>query len=164
MHGCIVALLIFAALAVMVLLGGGFVLWRAWKTPDGQRMAKIVGDTAKLTYGGLSAPGAKEVRRAGRCEQSFVMTPEAVATLGNDLRDGGLTDGGVAVPTARTPAMVLCQVSIFITPPTCESLAEVYAAAAHPKAPFVVTVQKTGSLSPVCTQTFDRHGSPLTPN
>ena len=157
--GCLIAVLIVLGCGVVAVIGCGFLAWRLASSTDGQRVVKMVGDSASIMYRAQSAPGAKEVRRAGNCDQAFVLTAADVAKLANDARN--LADGGVDADSESAPGLVTCQVGVFWTPPTCDLLARTYADAAHPAGRFVIEVKKAGGLQSVCQVTFERDGSRL---
>jgi hypothetical protein len=150
MSGCVIALVVVAAVAVLVVAVGIYVLWRAVSTPEGKRVAKIVGDTAQIMFKAQSAAGASEVRRKGRCEQAYVITGEDMGKLGADFSDA-------ASPTGR--ALVMCQVTFLMEPPSCEELARTYADTVHPPKRFDVIVKKASGTKTVCQETFERDGT-----
>jgi hypothetical protein len=150
LSGCVIALLIFAACGCVVVIGGLVALWHASRTPTGQRVAKIVGDTASIMYRAQSAPGAKEVRKAGNCDQAFVIAGDDMAKITKDVSDAD---------AKHVPALITCQVGVFWSPPTCELLAETYVAAVHPKSRFMVNVKKVGAIGDVCRTVFEADGT-----
>jgi hypothetical protein len=150
LSGCVIALLIFAACGCVVVIGTVIAVWHASRTPTGQRVAKIMGDTASIMYRAQSAPGAKEVRKAGNCDQAFVITGDDMAKITKDVSDAD---------AKHVPALITCQVGVFWSPPTCELIAETYVAAVHPAGGFMVNVKKVGAIDDVCRTVFEADGT-----
>jgi hypothetical protein len=151
LSGCVIALLILAACGCVVVLGTVIVLWHVSRTPTGQRVAKIAIDTASIMYRAQSAPGAKEVRKAGNCDQAFVISGDEMAKITKDVSDAD---------ARHVPTLVTCQVGVFWSPPTCELIAETYVAAVHPTGRFMVNVKKVGAIDNVCQTAFEADGTP----
>jgi hypothetical protein len=152
MHGCLIALLVMLGCGIAGTVIVAIVAYRFASTPTGQRVVHLVSDSAKIMYKAQSAPGASEVRKAGNCDQAFVVAGDDVATLARDATDSGVR---------HAPILVTCQVGVFWEAPACELLARTYVDAAHPKQRFVVNVKKTGSLGSACQETFEADGSPV---
>jgi hypothetical protein len=161
MSGCLIALMVFGGVAFVGLLLFAIGMWRALSTPEGQKIVKLVGNTAKLMEEAQNAPGAHEVAKKGRCQQALVVDVQKMA----ELIDEFVVDAGTQQGTAglREKTMITCQVGFVGTPPTCESLAETYVNAAHPTDPFRVIVQKQGDPKRICEESFSATGSPLSP-
>jgi hypothetical protein len=159
MSGCLIALMVFGGVAFVGILLFAIGMWRALSTPEGQKIVKLVGNTAKLMEEAQNAPGAKEVARRGGCQQALVVDVQRMA----ELIDGFVADAGMQQGTAqmREKTMITCQVGFARTPPSCETLAETYVNAAHPTDAFRVIVQKQGDTKRVCEMSFDAKGAPI---
>ncbi len=152
LSGCLIALLVVAGLVVVGVLIAGIGVWKAVSSPEGQKIVKVIGEGAKLGEEARTAPGAQELRRAG-CQEAMVLDPARMADLIRELGDGG-------PPTDVTtqPRMIVCQVGVLASAPSCDALAATYVAAAHPSTPFHVTVQTQGGQHPKCAQGYTADG------
>ncbi len=153
MSGCAVAILVTLCSGAVGLAVAGYGAWRALSSPTGKRVTKVVGDSAEVMYRAHGAPGAKELRMKGGCDEAFVVTGDDMAKLERDLADASM-------PVEVT--LVTCQASYFGDAPSCESVARTYVDAVHPSGAFLVNVNKQGATKPECQMTFDSRGTPLT--
>ncbi len=126
------------------------------RDPEGQRWIKIISASHDIASGAQTAPGTRELRKLGGCQQALVMTKADIEKVGAELYDGGLK------PNAYSDdAIILCVPSNFGDPPSCNSLAEVYVDAVHPQTRFRVIVKRLTSTDPSCNQGYDSLGNPL---
>ena len=154
-NGCVIALVSLVVITVLACVGLGVVAWKVLSTPEGKQAVRISGGMFHLMEEAKNAPGAKEVGKAGGCQQALVMDMKQWEEL--MAPDAG---SGRRRRTTENRVIITCQVGFIRTPPTCESLARVYVDAAHPKDPFQVIVQKQGQFDKVCSQSFDPDGAP----
>lgn len=158
-NGCAIALMVLVGITVLGVLGFGIAMWRVMSTPEGQQIWKAASGTMRLVQEAQNAPGAREVAKQGGCQQALVMDMEKMAELVESFQpDAGARKG---VRDLEEKTMVTCQVGFTKTPPSCEEIARIYVDAAHPKAPFRVTVQQQGSGKPACDRSYDESGATL---
>lgn len=154
LSGCLIAVLIFAGLALVGLLVIGYGAYKVYSSPEGQKLAKVVGESAKLADEARNAPGTTELRKAG-CQEAMVMDPARMAEIMGAFDDAGAKNldklGGEKV--------VICQVGALVsTKPACDALARTYVEATHPTEGFNVSVQVQGGHQPVCQKEYDAAG------
>jgi hypothetical protein len=158
-NGCAIALMVMVGITFLAAIGFGIAMWRVIRTPEGQQVWKAASGTMKLMQDAQNAPGAKEVAKQGGCQQALVIDTEQMAELVESFTpDAGVKKGMGAL---EEKTMVTCQVGFARTPPTCEQIARIYVDAAHPKAPFRVTVQQQGSTQRSCERSYDENGAAL---
>ena len=157
--GCAVALMVLAGIAVIGLLGVGIAVAKLMSTPEGKQIWKAASGTMRLVQEAQNAPGAKEVAKQGGCQQALVMDMDKMAELvENFTPDSGAREN---IRDMDEKTMVTCQVGFAGTAPTCEQIARIYVDAAHPTAPFRVTVQQQGASKAKCDRSYDEKGEPL---
>ncbi len=156
MSGCIVALLVLAGVVVIGVVIVGYGAWRVYSSPEGQKLAKVVGESAKLAEEARTAPGTAELRKSG-CQEAMVMDIARMEALGRDLAD--------AAPAKRAPGssdkLVVCQVGSLGKPPTCDAVARTFVGAAPPSSAFRVQVQVQGKSKATCEGTYAKDGTEL---
>lgn len=155
--GCIVAIV-----AVLVFFGsiGGivfYVVYRVSQDKDVQNVMGAIGDVAALAAEAQSAPGTAELRAAG-CQEALALDTEKMMKL-----MGKFVDAGPA-PTPKDidfEKMVVCKAFPFGTPPRCDDLAKTYAAAAHGRGQFMLSVQQNNKSS--CGAVYSASGVNVAP-
>ena len=154
MSGCLIAVLVFAGVAVIGLVLGAIGIWRVMQSPEAQKMVKVVGDSAKLMEEARTAPGTAELRKAG-CRDAFVLDPKKLAELMKTFEDAG------AGPAPEAGALaVTCEAASKSAAPECDALAKVYVAAGHPTTDFTLTVQLQGAKTSICSEDYSASGRP----
>lgn len=107
------------------------------------------------------APGAAELHPIG-CQEAAVLTPTDLQSIAQPLAAsrGASRKGAPAGVDLSVPqdTVVVCATKSN-EPPTCGKVAEAYAAAVAPTAPFAVTVQHPAGER--CAERFDRAAAPL---
>lgn len=155
MSGCVIALIavgVIGLVAVILVLVG---LAKVASSPEGQKIVRFVGDSAKMMDEAQKAPGTKELRGKG-CMQAMAIDMDKMASLVKDLSP----DAGEPPPGSER-TLVSCTVGMIATEiPECDDLAKAYAAAASPTAPFRVTVQQQGATQAKCTKVYEPSGAP----
>lgn len=156
MSGCLIAVLVVAGLVVVSVVVAGIGIWRVMESPEGQKIAKVIGEGSKIAEEARTAPGTAELRKAG-CQEAMVLDPERMADLMRELGDAGAAKKDVE----GAPRSIVCQVAALGKAPTCDSLAAVYVGAAHPGVPFHITVQSQGGSKPSCVARYSPEGTRL---
>lgn len=158
-NGCAIALMVMVGITFLGAIGFGVAMWRVMSTPEGKQVWKAASGTMKLMQEAQNAPGAKEIAKQGGCQQALVIDTEQMAELVESFTpDAGVRKG---IHDLEEKTMVTCQVGFARTAPTCEQIARIYVDAAHPKAPFRVTVQQQGSTTRSCERSYDASGAAL---
>jgi hypothetical protein len=156
LSGCLIAILVFVGLVFVGLIFVGYGAYKVYSSPEGQKLAKVVGEGAKLAEEARKAPGTTELRKAG-CQEAMVMDPARMAELMAEFDDGGAKEMG----KLENQKLVICQVGALVsTKPACDTLARTYVDATHPTEPFHVTVQVQGGHQPVCEKVYEPDGKP----
>ena len=121
--------------------------------PKVQKFVSFASRSHDLAKAGESAPGAAEVRAAGKCQVATVEDLEEAAALGQEMEDGG------KVSAKLQGKIVVCVVGALVEPPECDSLANAYVDAVHPTTLFFVGVKKMGATDMACNETYDASGN-----
>ena len=121
--------------------------------PKVQKLVSFASRSHDLAKAGESAPGAAEVREAGKCQVATVEDLKDAAELGREMEDGG------TVSAKLQGKIVVCIVGALAEPPTCDSLANAYVDAVHPTSLFFVGVKKMGAADMACNETYDSAGN-----
>ena len=161
--GCIIALvsimLFFGIIAAAVF----FIGYRVSQDKDVQNVIGAIGDATKIMAEAQSAPGTDELRALG-CEQAMALDPVKLIKIGDRF-----TDAGVA-PPSTTPSdvhmMVVCQVSVLGTAPSCDDAARAYVRGASPSSKFMLSVQQGSGKHKQCSGIYSPSGTlvgPATP-
>jgi hypothetical protein len=157
-NGCLIALAITGG---VVLVGGilvGTCAYKAATSKEGRQIIGAMGETAKIMEEAQKAPGAKELRASG-CATAMVMDMERMAGAFS-----GLVDGGIPPPKDKdVKVMIMCQVGVFGSAPTCDAVAKTYLSAVGGTASgrFTAQVTQQGNNRPKCSKTFDASGAPI---
>jgi hypothetical protein len=153
-NGCIVALLVAGALVVLGCIATAVVIAVFLRSDTGKRVAGAVGEGIQLSTEAQNAPGAHEIVKAG-CSQGMVFDMERSWKLGQAL----FGDGSAEKPRFDFKTIVVCQVNVFRTPPTCEDVKRAYLAAVpEPSAPFVVQVKMATETRARCMSFYSPAG------
>ena len=154
MSGCLIAVMVLAALVVVGVILVAIGAWRVMSSPEGKKIARVIGEGSKMAEEARTAPGTKELRKAG-CQEAMVFDPARMGDLIREIADAGPPKGD----PSKEPRMIVCQVGPLGTPPTCDRLAATYVGAAQPTTPFHVTVQTQGGSKPKCAQAYTATGA-----
>lgn len=154
MSGCLIAVLVLAGLVVVGVIVVAIGAWQVMSSPEGKKIARVIGEGSKMAEEARTAPGTKELRKAG-CQEAMVFDPTRMGDLIRELSDGGPPKGD----PGKEPRLIVCQVAPLGTPPTCDKLASTYVSAAQPTTPFQITVQKQGGSKPKCAQAYTSTGA-----
>jgi hypothetical protein len=155
MSGCMIAVLVVGGVGLVLVLLTVVGLVKALSSPEGQKIARFVGDSAKMMQEAQKAPGTKELRAKG-CMQAMVFDMERMADLVKDLSP----DAG-GPPPGSEKVIITCNVGMMGTAPACDDLAKTYVEAVPTSSgSFRVTVQKQGGTHPECTALYDEKGAP----
>lgn len=119
-----------------------------------------VGDMAGEALRGRSAPGAAEARALG-CDEAMVIDAARFkqgmeSIIGEHARRKGEAEPAPLPPMDQL--FVICQVR-FGTAPTCDAIAQTYAAAVPSERPFGVLVQYAGKEQ--CSTSYAGDGTPI---
>lgn len=153
MSGCLIAIIVVGGLTVLVVVLAAVGALKVLSSSEGQKIVRFVGDSAKMMEEAQRAPGTQELRAKG-CMQAMVVDMDRMASLVKDLSP----DAG-DLPPGGERELVSCTVDMFGTAPECDALATAYVAAASPKRPFRVTVQKQGGQRAECTKVYTAEGA-----
>ena len=156
MSGCIIALLVLAGVVVIGVALVAFGAWRVYSSPEGQKLAKVVGDSAKLAEEARSAPGTAELRKSG-CQEAMVMDTARMEALVRDFADASAPKRAPGSPDK----LVVCQVGSLGKTPACDSVARTFVGAAPPSSPFRVQVQVQGKSKATCEGNYAKDGTAL---
>lgn len=161
MSGCLIALLVVGGIFMVLLLIGGVAVYRFLNTDTGKKVVSALDQTVKLAEEGMNAPGAAEVRKAG-CDTAMVMDMGKVMKLVETFVDAGSSD---KLERTKSMTMVVCNVQLLTSPPSCETVAQAYGEAVAAQYPhdfeFVVNVQKQGANKPLCQGRYGLNGQRL---
>lgn len=154
MSGCLIAVMVLAGLVVVGVIVVAIGAWQVMSSPEGKKIARVIGEGSKMAEEARTAPGTKELRAAG-CREAMVFDPARMGDLMREFTDGGPPKGD---PT-KEPRLVVCQVGALGSAPTCDKLAATYVSAAQPTTPFHITVQVQGGSKPKCAQVYTQAGA-----
>ncbi len=121
--------------------------------PKVRKFVSLASKSHDLATAGESAPGAAEVRLAGKCQVATVEDLDEAAAIDREIEDGG------APSTKLEGKIVVCIVGALADPPACDALANAYVDAAHPTTLFFVGVKKMGAEDMACNETYDALGN-----
>ncbi len=155
MSGCLIAVLVLAALVVVGVIVVAIGAWQVMSSPEGKKIARVIGEGSKMAEEARTAPGTKELRKAG-CQEAMVFDPTRMGDLIREIDEAGAPPKG---DPGKEPRLIVCQVAPLGTPPTCDALAGTYVSAAKPTTPFHITVQKQGGSQPKCSQAYTATGA-----
>lgn len=136
---------------LLVFAIGALVAYKVMSSPEGRTIVGAVGETMRVMRKAQSAPGTKELRKLG-CNQPMAMDLEDLARITQTM-------DRPPPPPGAFRTMVLCPVSLWSTPPSCEEVASTYVRAIGPSdRAFLVMVQQSGKQKPHCSALFDGAG------
>jgi hypothetical protein len=149
--GCLIALASVGGLVLLMVVVGGFVVYRFSQSKEGKMIFGVIGETTKIIAEAQSAPGAAEVRALG-CDQGMVLDIDKTNKLFSYL-------DASAPPSGQFSVMVICQVGYTEDkPPSCDQVSHAYrSAVAHPARGYIATVNKQGGHT-VCSVLYDPSG------
>jgi len=151
--GCLIALASVGGVVFLIVVVAAFGIYRFSQSSTGKAVFGAIGDMTELVNEAQNAPGTKEVRGLG-CTQAMAMDVDKMTRIMERFDAGG-------GPPAKFSKMVVCQVGVLGTPPTCDAVAHTYlAAAGPPDRGFAVSVTKgTGKASTVCSVLYEPDGT-----
>jgi len=152
-RGCLIALAIVGGLMALVVGVAAIGIYSFSKSPQGKAVFGAIGDMSEIITEAQKAPGTKEVRGLG-CSQAMAMDVDKLTKIMARFDAGG-------GPPPQFSKMVVCQVGLLGTPPTCDAVARTYVdAAGPPDRGFAVSVQKgTGKAQTVCSTLYEPDGT-----
>jgi hypothetical protein len=152
-RGCLIALASVGGGVFLLVAVGAFAVYRFSQSSTGKAVFGAIGDMTELVNESQNAPGTKEVRGLG-CTQAMAMDVDKMTRIMQRFDAGG-------GPPAKFSKMVVCQVGVLGTPPTCDDVARTYlAAAGPPDRGFAVSVTKgTGKTTTVCSILYEPDGT-----
>lgn len=151
-NGCLWALLIVCGLGVLAVLGGGFAVYRAYKTnPELQAAFEV----AQIVLDSQDAEGTSELRKDAGCQAAYVMDMERLMKV-TKMLDAGIEDA----PDDMPAVLVVCQVGAFGDAPSCDDVAKTYVdAVGTAKGDFAAVVTKgSGGNNNTCEMLYDEDG------
>ncbi len=138
---------------VAMAIATAIVGYLVWSSPKGREMVGAVGKAIRVARASQNAPGAKELRAMG-CKSSMIMSVDDLSAL------SGQKDAAVLADAIES--LVVCGVSPFTTPPTCDDVSRTYiGAVGRRQRPFLVMVQRTGRSAAECSVLYEGSGEPL---
>lgn len=148
-----IAILVVAGVFILASAAIAYGVYRAATSEEGKKILAVGGEAVRIGIEAQSAPGTDEVRALG-CEQAMAFDIDKLDKM------MALLDAG-APPKGVFSTMVMCQVGVFGTAPSCDDVARVYRPAVHPKKPFMASVQHKADHKAKCTAVYDVDGRKL---
>jgi hypothetical protein len=156
--GCIVAivvvLLFFGGIGAVVLIIG----YTVSQDKDVQNVLGAIGDAAKIAADAQSARGTAELRGLG-CEQAMALDPAKLQKIGDRFSDAGAPP---LTPPGSVNMMVMCTVSAWGSPPSCDDAARAYIRGASPRDNFMLSVGRQNQ-NPSCSGVYSPAGAKVSP-
>jgi hypothetical protein len=146
----------FVGAAVVGTLIG--VIWVAAHSPRLNRVFRAMVEQQHIRKEEQTAPGANEISKAGPCAQTTIASPEMRKRM--NALGGRRRRRANEAPADETT--ILCMTPMFRDPPDCDALARTYVDAAHPTAPFRISVSKSLRGKAACSVDYDSSGTPIT--
>lgn len=151
-RGCWIALIVGVVLVVLFMVVLGIGVWLIAQNPEVQRVGRAVRSSVAIATEAQNAPGAREVRALG-CDQALVMGMEEFDRLAREIEGDG-----AAPPEEINAKVVLCQFFREGQPPSCDLVAQTYAAAVPDETDqLYVMVQRLGNRN-LCEAHYDPSG------
>lgn len=153
--GCLIAAAVVGGLVFLGVIGIIVAVAHFFGTDQGKKVASIVGDSVKIATEAQSAPGAKEIRKAG-CAQGAVMNIQAWE------RVFAMMEPDAAAAPHSLPAQVYvgCTASLLGKAPSCDEVERAYIAAVPaPPGRFLVQVTSPGERRPRCSNLYEADGT-----
>jgi hypothetical protein len=152
--GCVIALIAVGALVVLGFIALAVGIGVFFRTDGGKKMAGVIGEGIRVSTEAQNAPGAREIEKAG-CSQGMVFDMEKMGEFARSI--AGDASAEQAEPDIDT--MVLCQVNMVGSPPTCDDVKRAYLAAVpSPSGPFLVQVARMTETKPRCMAMYSAKG------
>lgn len=124
------------------------------------RILSLMGEQRRLMQEELTAPGASEVRKAGRCQQVTIMSPEIRKKM--RALEGHRRRRSRPHEPPADETIITCMTAVLAADsPACDTLAREYVSAAHPTGPFRVNVPGGLRGKIGCNADYDSTGSPI---
>jgi hypothetical protein len=156
-NGCVIALIVVGALFVLgwiaVAVGIGIYLG----TDGGKKVAGVVGEGIRMSTEAQNAPGAREIEKVG-CSQGMVFDMEKMGEFARSIAG----DASAEQAKSEVNTMVMCQVNMLGSPPTCDDVKRGYLGAVpSPPGPFLVQVTRMTEAKPRCMAMYSEKGDLL---
>ena len=149
-----IALAVVSCLGGLLLIAGGIVGWKLYKSPEGQRMAPLVGESQKYLEEAATAPGTKELASPLCKRGALVVDFERRARLERLIKDASAN-----TPPVSPRFEVICAVDAKASPPACNAVASTYVAAVGRGPGDFYAVVKAGlGAEPACASLYDPAG------
>jgi hypothetical protein len=157
MNGCVIALIVVGALFVFGWVAVAVAIGIYFRSDGGKKVAGMIGEGIRVSNEAQNAPGAREIEKVG-CSQGMVFDMEKFGELARAI----VGDGSAEEAKSDLHTMVMCQVNMVGSPPTCDDVKRAYLGAVpSPPGPFLVQVTKMTEHEPRCTTTYSAKGEPL---
>jgi hypothetical protein len=156
-NGCVIALIVVGALAVFGCIACVVGIAVYLRSDGGKKVAGVIGAGIRVSTEAQNAPGAREIEKVG-CSQGLVFNMDKMeeftrAILGDSSAEEAKSDVGT---------MVLCQVNMIGSAPTCDDVKRAYLDAVPSQSgPFLVQVTRMTETKPRCMTTYSAKGEPL---
>jgi hypothetical protein len=152
--GCVTALIVVGALVVLAFIATVVVIAVFLHSNEGKKVAGAIGEGIRISKEAQNAPGAREIVKAG-CAQGMVVDMEKSWAFAQVF----LGDGSAEQPKFDFKTIVVCQVDVFRTPPTCEDVKRAYLGAVpEPPGPFAVEVKSMTDTRAKCMSLYGPGG------
>jgi hypothetical protein len=156
--GCVIALIVVGALFILGFIAVAVAIGMYFRTDGGKKVAGVIGEGLRVSTEAQNAPGAREIEKAG-CSQGMVFDMEK---MGEFARSIAGDDGSAEGTKSDVNTMVMCQVTMIGSPPTCDDVKRAYLGAVpSPPGPFLVQVTRMTETKPRCTTMYTAKGEPL---
>lgn len=147
---------IIAVVVMGSLLG---VIWVVVNSPLFHRVLSVMVEQQHLMKEQRTAPGARELTKAGPCMNALVTSPDLQKRMDALARGARRRSRRRKAPADETN--IMCVTPLLAHPPDCDVLARVYVDAAHPTGPFRITVIPAANAKAGCSADYDSSGTPL---
>jgi hypothetical protein len=155
--GCVIALIVVGALAVFGCIAFAVGIAVYFRTDDGKKVAGVIGAGIRVSTEAQNAPGAREIEKVG-CSQGLVFDMDKMEAFTRAI----VGDGSAEAPKSDVGTMVLCQVNMVGSPPTCDDVKHAYLDAVPSQSgPFLVQVTRMTETKPRCMSAYSAKGEPL---
>jgi hypothetical protein len=154
-NGCVIALIVIGALVVLGCIAMAVGIAVFLRSDPGKKVAGAIGEGIKMSTEAQHAPGAREIQKVG-CSQGMVFDMERSWAFAEAF----IGDGSAEKPKFDFRTMVLCQVTMFASAPTCDDVKRAYLEAVpEPSDPFVVQVKAMTDPRPRCMNLYSPEGT-----
>jgi hypothetical protein len=156
-NGCVIALIVVGALFVLGWVAVAVGIGIYFRSDGGKKVAGVIGEGIRMSTEAQNAPGAREIEKAG-CSQGMVFDMEKLGEFARAIAG----DASAEAAKSDIHTMVLCQVNMIGSSPTCDDVKRAYLGAVpSPPGPFLVQVKKMTEPDPRCMTTYSAKGEPL---